>query len=197
MLSVRGEYGLLGRNRRRAGNRFSCLAGFMEPGETFEEAVRRETSRKSGDQGRPRALSGVSALAVSVEPDDRVSVRGADRGDNGRSGGVGGSALVLARRNPRDGRRAPRPGRTTRRSSHCRDRWRSRTISAAAGRKGWTTSDDFARRLGPPSRAARVGGGKDPMSDALSHDRDFSGAREPVRVGGQDLFCHRSSGRDR
>lgn len=48
MLAVRGEYGLLGRNRRRAGNRFSCLAGFMEPGETFEEAVRRETMEESG-----------------------------------------------------------------------------------------------------------------------------------------------------
>ena len=48
MLSVRGEYGLLGRNRRRAGNRFSCLAGFMEPGETFEEAVRRETFEEAG-----------------------------------------------------------------------------------------------------------------------------------------------------
>ena len=70
MLAVRGEYGLLGRNRRRAGNRFSCLAGFMEPGETLEEAVRREIHEESGDQGRPGALSGVSALAVSVEPDD-------------------------------------------------------------------------------------------------------------------------------
>jgi NAD+ diphosphatase len=48
MLAVRGEYGLLGRNRRRAGNRFSCLAGFVEPGETFEEAVRRETLEESG-----------------------------------------------------------------------------------------------------------------------------------------------------
>jgi NAD+ diphosphatase len=48
MLSVRGEYGVLGRNRRRAGNRFSCLAGFMEPGETFEEAVRRETFEEAG-----------------------------------------------------------------------------------------------------------------------------------------------------
>lgn len=42
MLAVRGERCLLGRNRRRVGSRFSCLAGFMEPGETVEEAVRRE-----------------------------------------------------------------------------------------------------------------------------------------------------------
>lgn len=47
MLAVRGEYGLLGRNRRRPGNRFSCLAGFMEPDETLEEAVRREVREES------------------------------------------------------------------------------------------------------------------------------------------------------
>ena len=48
MLAVRGERALLGRNRRRPGNRFSCLAGFMEPGETLEEAVRREVHEESG-----------------------------------------------------------------------------------------------------------------------------------------------------
>jgi NAD+ diphosphatase len=48
MLAVRGEYGLLGRNKRRPGNRFSCLAGFMEPGETLEECVRREVHEESG-----------------------------------------------------------------------------------------------------------------------------------------------------
>jgi NAD+ diphosphatase len=48
MLVVRGDYGLLGRNQRRAGARFSCLAGFMEPGETLEEAVRREVFEESG-----------------------------------------------------------------------------------------------------------------------------------------------------
>ena len=48
MLAVRGDYGLLGRNRRRPGGRFSCLAGFMEPGETLEECVRREVHEESG-----------------------------------------------------------------------------------------------------------------------------------------------------
>lgn len=58
MLSVRGEYGLLGRNRRRPGNRFSCLAGFMEPGETLEEAVRRETFEEAGIRvGRVKYLA--------------------------------------------------------------------------------------------------------------------------------------------
>ena len=48
MLVVRGETALLGRNKRRPGNRFSCLAGFMEPGETLEESVRREVHEESG-----------------------------------------------------------------------------------------------------------------------------------------------------
>lgn len=58
MLAVRGDYGLLGRNKRRPGNRFSCLAGFMEPGETLEEGVRREVREEAGVQiGRVRYLA--------------------------------------------------------------------------------------------------------------------------------------------
>jgi NAD+ diphosphatase len=48
MLAIRGERALLGRNRRRPGARFSCLAGFVEPGETPEEAVRREVREEAG-----------------------------------------------------------------------------------------------------------------------------------------------------
>lgn len=58
MLAVRGERALLGRNRRRPGSRFSCLAGFMEPGETMEEAVRREVHEESGIRvGRVKYLA--------------------------------------------------------------------------------------------------------------------------------------------
>jgi len=58
MLTVRGEYALLGRGRRRPGARFSCLAGFMEPGETLEDAVRREVREESGIHcGRVRYLA--------------------------------------------------------------------------------------------------------------------------------------------
>ena len=48
MLAVRGDRCLLGRGHRRPGARFSCLAGFMEPGETPEEAVRRECAEELG-----------------------------------------------------------------------------------------------------------------------------------------------------
>src|SRR5262249_53007477 len=58
MLAIRGEQALLGRNRRRPGSRFSCLAGFVEPGETPEEAVRREVREEAGVHcGRVRYLA--------------------------------------------------------------------------------------------------------------------------------------------
>lgn len=58
MLAIRGERALLGRNRRRAGARFSCLAGYVEPGETLEEAVRREVREEAGIRcGRTRYVA--------------------------------------------------------------------------------------------------------------------------------------------
>jgi NAD+ diphosphatase len=48
MLVVRGEQCLLGRQPRFGKGMWSCLAGFVEPGETIEEAVRRETLEEAG-----------------------------------------------------------------------------------------------------------------------------------------------------
>lgn len=48
MLAVAGESCLLGRQARFAPGMWSCLAGFVEPGETIEEAVRRETHEEAG-----------------------------------------------------------------------------------------------------------------------------------------------------
>jgi NAD+ diphosphatase len=48
MLAVAGEQCLLGRSHRFASGMWSCLAGFVEPGETIEEAVRRETREEAG-----------------------------------------------------------------------------------------------------------------------------------------------------
>ena len=48
MLPVAGERCLLGRSHRFAGSMWSCLAGFVEPGEAIEDAVRRETREEAG-----------------------------------------------------------------------------------------------------------------------------------------------------
>jgi NAD+ diphosphatase len=57
MLAVRGDRGLLGRSGRFAASMWSCLAGFVEPGEAIEDAVRRETLEEAGIEcGRVRYL---------------------------------------------------------------------------------------------------------------------------------------------
>jgi NAD+ diphosphatase len=92
MIVVRGERALLGRNRRRPGGRFSCLAGFVEPGETPEEAVRREVREEAGIRcGRVRYLASqpwpfpsslmmgflaeASTEEISVDPEELAEAR--------------------------------------------------------------------------------------------------------------------------
>jgi len=48
MLAVDGDRCLLGRAGRFVNNMWSCLAGFIEPGESIEDAVRRETLEEAG-----------------------------------------------------------------------------------------------------------------------------------------------------
>ena len=48
MLVTDGDRCLLGRSGRFAANSYSCLAGFIEPGETIENAVRREVLEEAG-----------------------------------------------------------------------------------------------------------------------------------------------------
>jgi NAD+ diphosphatase len=48
MLAVAGGHCLLGRSHRFQPGMWSCLAGYVEPGETIEEAVRRETREETG-----------------------------------------------------------------------------------------------------------------------------------------------------
>jgi NAD+ diphosphatase len=48
MLAVTGEQCLLGRSPRFVPTMWSCLAGFIEPGEAIEDAVRRETCEEAG-----------------------------------------------------------------------------------------------------------------------------------------------------
>jgi NAD+ diphosphatase len=48
MLAIDGDRCLLGRQARFGAGMWSCLAGFVEPGETIEEAVRREVMEEAG-----------------------------------------------------------------------------------------------------------------------------------------------------
>jgi NAD+ diphosphatase len=48
MLVHRGDRCLIGRGPHFPGTMYSCLAGFVEPGETIEDAVRRETMEETG-----------------------------------------------------------------------------------------------------------------------------------------------------
>jgi len=48
MLAVSGDQCLLGRQARFPNGMYSCLAGFLEPGESIEEAVRREILEEAG-----------------------------------------------------------------------------------------------------------------------------------------------------
>jgi NAD+ diphosphatase len=48
MLAVNGERCLLGRSPRFMPTMWSCLAGFIEPGESIEDAVHRETREEAG-----------------------------------------------------------------------------------------------------------------------------------------------------
>lgn len=48
MLAIKGDKCLLGRSPHFPLGMYSCLAGFVEPGETIEDAVRRETHEEAG-----------------------------------------------------------------------------------------------------------------------------------------------------
>ena len=116
MLAIDGEQCLLGRSARFPPGMWSCLAGFVEPGESLEEAVRRETLEEAGiatgrvvyfaSQPWPFPMSlmiGCFAQAatheIKIDPNEIEDARWVAREE---------AALMLARQHP-DGLMTPPP----------------------------------------------------------------------------------------
>jgi NAD+ diphosphatase len=116
MLPVAGDRCVLGRSHRFQPGMWSCLAGYIEPGEAIEDAVRRETREESGivcgrvayfaSQPWPFPTSlmiGAHAEAIShdivIDRTELADARWFDREE---------VALMIARQHP-DGFTAPAP----------------------------------------------------------------------------------------
>ena len=137
MLALDGERCLLGRQSRWPTGMYSCLAGFVEPGETIEEAVRREIREEFGDHLRRGRLSRLAAVAVSLVADDRLLRPRDEPRHRRRRRGTRGRPLVYPRRGHGDVRKAPsrRPERADGdgdRPSHSADMGRERRRRLAA-----------------------------------------------------------------
>ena len=116
-----GDRCLLGQSRGRlqAMNRYSALAGFMDQGESIEEAVAREIMEEAGIRVEERPLSLVAAVAVPLDPDDRLPRRRRHhRHQHGRGRDVR-RPLVHPRRRPQRPRRHQREPRAAGAHRNC------------------------------------------------------------------------------
>ncbi len=97
MLVTDGDRALLGRSRHFPAGMYSTLAGFVEPGESLEDAVAREVLRGKRNRRRPRHLPFLAALAVPGQHHARLSRRGGDERDHRRLRRARRRPLVRAR----------------------------------------------------------------------------------------------------
>lgn len=116
MMIHRGDKCLLARQPRFVPNMYSCIAGFLEPGETIEDAVRRETKEEVGlIAGRVRYLmcqpwpfpSSLMIGCLAEALSDEITIDTTELED-GRWFSREEAALILAGRHP-DGLTCPPP----------------------------------------------------------------------------------------
>ena len=98
MLAVDGERCLLGRSPRFVPTMWSCLAGFVEPGEAIEDAVRRETREEAGIACGRVVYFGSQPWPFPSFFDDRLPCAGADPRHCGGPRGTRGCPLVQQER---------------------------------------------------------------------------------------------------
>ena len=75
VLVTRGRELLLARAPRFPPGMYSALAGFVEPGETIEDCIRREVREEVGDRGRQHHLLREPVVGVPAFADDRLHRR--------------------------------------------------------------------------------------------------------------------------
>ena len=102
VLIIDGDRCLLVSGRARPGSSYTCIAGFMEPGETVEEAVRREVREEAGVEVAavryhssqpwpfPASLmlgchAEAASEAIAIDPEEIKDARWFDRADVARA----------------------------------------------------------------------------------------------------------------
>jgi NAD+ diphosphatase len=116
MLAVDGERCVLGRSHRFQPGMWSCLAGYVEPGEAIEDAVRRETKEEAGIvcgrvayfASQPWPFPTSLMIGCHAEALSREIIVDREELDDARWFEREEVALMLARQHP-DGFTAPQP----------------------------------------------------------------------------------------
>jgi NAD+ diphosphatase len=81
VLVTRGERCLLARPGTRPGPMYTCVAGFMEPGETIEEAVRREVLEETGVAVGAVCHADATSGEIAVDLDEIADAQWFERAD--------------------------------------------------------------------------------------------------------------------